>query len=145
MTVQWSQFNNVGAAIPGDIVVGLRGGANVQFTADSLGNLPWNKISSAQNLLIEYGYFMTNSSPVSYLLPSIATIGQIIQIVNLGTSTVTISQSASQQVFIGSVGTTSGTGGSLLSSNFGDSITLVCSTINNQFISLSTQGNWTIT
>ena len=63
MATKFSQFNSGGAvAQSGDIVVGLRGGVNTQFNAQTLAILPWTILTTGQPLVINNGYFMANAA-----------------------------------------------------------------------------------
>src|SRR5271157_3774297 len=103
MFTKFSQFNNGGNIIPGDQVVGLRGGLNTIFTGPSLPNIAWNIIVAAQPLAEDNGYFINNVVPTIYTLPTVAAFGSIIQIANINASTFTIGQNAGQQIKFGNL------------------------------------------
>jgi len=147
MSTKFSQFNPVTTvAESGDTVVGLRNGANTIFNAQAFAALPWTTLTSGQVLVINNGYFLANSANAIYTLPTVAAAGQILQIINLSNYTVTIAQNAGQKIQFGNIASTLGTGGSIASSNIGDSLTLVCSVANNNFTLLGApQGNWAVT
>lgn len=146
MATKFSQFNSGGdVAEYGDIVVGLRGGVNTQFNAQALAILPWSTLTSGQPLVVNNGYFMANTANANYTLPSVCSAGQILQIINNSVFSVTIAQNAGQQIWFGNIATTVGVLGSIVSDNKGDSITLICSAANSQFMLLGApQGNWVI-
>lgn len=147
MATKFSQFNAGGnVAQYGDVVVGLRGGINTQFNAQAFAALPWTTLVTGQTLIINNGYFMANSANAIYTLPTIAALGQILQIINNSNYTITLAQNANQKIQFGNVATTLGVTGSIASNNIGDSITLICSVSNNNFMLLGApQGNWAIT
>jgi hypothetical protein len=146
MFTKFSQFNNGGFIIPGDEIVGLRGGINTVFNAPTLQGVSWNTIIAAQSLVPQNGYFIVNIVPTVYTLPAVIPFGSIIQIANRGTSTFTIAQNAGQQIQFGDLTTTIGVGGSIASNDTGDSLTLVCNVANTTFELLGgPQGIWTVT
>lgn len=147
MSTKFSQFNPVTTvAESGDTVVGLRNGANTIFNAQAFAALPWATLAVGQVLVINNGYFLANTANAIYTLPTVAVVGQVLQIINLSTFTVTIAQNAGQQIQFGNIASTLGAGGSVASSNIGDSLTLVCSVANNNFTLLGApQGNWVVT
>ena len=147
MPTKFSDFNDGGAVSQiGDTVVGLRGGANTIFNAQAFAALPWTTVTAGQVLVINNGYFFANSGNAVYTLPAVAALGQILQFINLSNHNITIAQNAGQQIQFGNIATTIGIGGSILSANIGDAITLVCSVANNNFTLLGApQGNWVVT
>lgn len=146
MATKFSQFNTGGAvAQSGDIVVGLRGGVNTQFSAQTLAILPWSTLIVGQPLVVNNGYFMENAADAIYTLPATCAVGQILQIINNSSFSVTIAQNAGQQIHFGNISTTVGVLGSIVSENIGDSITLICSAANSKFMLLGApQGNWVV-
>lgn len=145
MSTKFSQFNAGGAIVAGDVIVGLRAGVNTQFNAPALPVLPWSVIVVSQPLLINEGYFILNNIPQNFLLPVAANFGEILQIVNFSGVAFTITQSAHQQIQFGAQATTLGIGGSIQSTNIGDSLTLICNVPNTNFVLLGAPtGNWNI-
>lgn len=146
MPTKFSQFNNVGAAQAGDLLAGLRAGMDVLINASTIQNTAWITISTAQILTPNTGFFLNNTVPTIYTLPTVFPFGQVISLENVGISTVTIAQNAGQQIRIGTALTTVGVGGSIESINPGDAITLVCYVANTSFINFDApQGHWTVT
>lgn len=146
MITHFSQFNQGGAVVAGDQLVGLRAGINTIFSAPSLPEEAWTNINVAQQLFINNGYEFTNPIPATFNLPLVAAYGQILQLVSYTAQICTISQAAGQQIQAGNVATTLGIGGSIATSNIGDSITLLCIVPNLTFIVLGApQGIWTVT
>jgi hypothetical protein len=83
------------------------------------------------------------ASLVTFTLPTTAAIGDSLEINGKGSGGWTIAQASGQQIHFGNVVTTSGTGGSLSSSNQYDCIRLRCITANTTFIAVSSIGNIT--
>jgi hypothetical protein len=104
-----------------------------------------NQASSSATLAANTRYTCNNgASLITYTLPSTATIGDTYIIVGGSSGGWKIAQNASQQIHLGSSATTSGTGGSLASSNQYDCLTVTCNTTNNGFTAYSAQGNITV-
>lgn len=146
MFTKFSQFNNGGGILPGDLLTGLRGGINTVFNAPTLPIFNWQIITAPQVLEPENGYMMFIAAPTIFTLPAICGFGSIIQIMNLGPSTFTIAQNAGQQIGFGDLTTTVGIGGSIACTADGDGLTLICTVTNVAFQLLGgPQGNWVIT
>lgn len=145
MSTKFSQFTGPSALQAGDVVVGLRGGVNSQFLASSIAVTPYVSTAISLNMTPNTGYVATNAVPITLTLPAIVAFGSVFEIINAGTSTVTIGQLAGQQIKIGGVGSTIGIGGSV-SCTAGGSIILICITANTTFQNLGGPQNvWTIT
>jgi hypothetical protein len=77
-------------------------------------------------------------------LPAVSTVGQVIELTLDGATSFTVTQGAGQQIREGNVATTAGVGGSIASTQQGDSLRMVCSVANLKWIILSSMGNITI-
>lgn len=119
---------------------------NITISATGLVGIGWNNVSgTTQSMNADNGYVVSNSSLVTLTLPATAAFGTLIYIQGTGTGLFTIAQNTGQQIAVGSHKTTSGTGGSVTSTNQYDSICLLCVTANTLWTSLTgTQGNFTI-
>lgn len=91
-------------------------------------------------------YMPTNTSGgiTTFTLPASPTIGNFYGIVGAGTQGWKIAQNAGQQISVGGVTTTAGTGGSITSNNAADGIYVYCQT-STLFIGEPSQGQVTIT
>lgn len=107
--------------------------------------ITWSVISANQTLVVNHGYICVSpGGALSLALPAVSSIGNIIEITLDGATSFTITQGAGQQIRVGNVSTTSGVGGTLGSTQQGDSIRMVCQTANLKWNVLSTMGNPTI-
>lgn len=106
--------------------------------------ITWNTISASQTLDVQNGYFCTGGGALSLLLPPVSALGDIIEVVLDGSASFTITQGAGQSIRIGNVSTTAGVGGSLASTQQGDSLKLVCQTANLKWNVVSSIGNPTV-
>jgi hypothetical protein len=83
--------------------------------------------NSSYTLAAENGYVTDRGGGVTYTLPASGTLGDTIKIVGkLGI--MTIAQNANQQIVVGSASSTVGVTGSVVATNVGDSIELICIT-----------------
>jgi len=106
--------------------------------------LGWNTITSNQSMVPSTGYFTNGSSQITLTLPTPFVVGQTFFVQNISSFGVKIAQNSGQSIIVGPNTTTSGTGGSLQSSNIGDAITLIaCSTT--QLAAQVGQGSWLVT
>lgn len=94
------------------------------------GAISWNEVTgNSVTMSAQNGYVINYSGTVTCTLPATAAFGTVINIVgNQGGWT--IAQGSSQYINIGNAHTTTGSGGSLSSTNAFDSVSLICTTSN---------------
>lgn len=103
------------------------GAHSVTINASGMASITWTDVTGiSQTMAANAGYVADNSSLVTLTLPTTAAFGTIIYVQGLGSGGWTIAQNSGQNVQVGSVSTTVGTGGSISSANRYDSIALVC-------------------
>lgn len=143
--IKWSAFPNGGALIAGDIIVGLRAGANFQFTAPIFGSDIVNVVTPTQAMVANTIYVANDpTSLVTFTLPLTAAFGTIIQVVGNSVDGWTIAQNAGQSINMGNKTTTVGVGGSTSSTNQYDQITFFCVVANTTWNVTGAVGNLTI-
>lgn len=142
---------DVGSATPILNTINILGGGGITTTAFSnvitiTPSTPvslWMEVTSADNPVqteVGNGYIAKGASPVNFVLPPAADIGDTIYI--QGYSNLwTIEQNAAQSLILGIVQTTPGVGHGFSATTISDSTTLVCVTQNLEFKLNSTQGN----
>jgi len=95
--------------------------------ASSAGLTPVDQTTATATIVAGTIYINDRSGGVTYTLPASANLGYTFSIVGkLGPWT--IAQNANQQILMGSLSSTVGTGGSLSSTSNTDSVDLVCTT-----------------
>lgn len=102
--------------------------------------------ANVMGLVANNGY-ITNSTDtlvVAYTLPAVIAVGTVIEIIGQSNGGWTLAQNAGQTVHIDNVSTTVGVGGSLATTARYESIKLVCTVANNEFVASSVVGNLTI-
>jgi hypothetical protein len=142
---------NSGTAVPiantldilGAGAVTTSGATNV-VTITVSGLTTWMTINSSQTLAIDTGYICNGGATLSLLLPPVSKLGDMIEITLDGSAGFTITQGAGQSIRIGNSSTTAGVGGSLSSTQQGDTVRLVCQTANLKWNCLSSMGNPTV-
>jgi len=96
-------------------------------------------------LLPNKGFISTAATDQNFPLPAIADVGTIYELTQSGAGLVTITQGVGQSIRFGNSVSTTGAGGSISSSNQGDSIKLVCTTVDTEFqVVTGSIGNWLI-
>lgn len=107
----------------------VSGGASATYID---GVTAWTNVTgTSQALAINQGYQANNAGLCTLTLPATAALGTVIKIRGYGAGGWLIAQNASQQIILGAKGaTTSGTGGSVSSTNRYDQITLFCAVAN---------------
>ena len=117
---------------------------NIDLSVASGGGLTWSNISASQTLAVANGYFCSSGGALSLALPATSAVGKIIEVVLIGSTSFTITQSAGQQIIIGNRQSTAGARGSIASTQQGDAIKLVCQTANLTWVATSSMGNLTV-
>lgn len=149
-TIQIQRSQSVGVSTIG--ANGVSHFNSSQFSVDTNGfvslvaaGFTWIDVTTAtQTLAVQTGY-VTDHVNVTYTLPATATFGQEIRIVGkLGITT--ISQNAGQQILMGSASSTAGVTGSVVGTNVGDCIDLICITAGASTVwrAANWVGNWTV-
>lgn len=141
--IPFDQFIVGGNLQATDIVVGLRGGLNTQFSAASA-IFAWTPIAVNTVLVGNNGYYTTGGGVLLLTLPATCPAGDVIRIAGFESTGWKLVQNSGQQVTLGDLITTSGALGYLQSTNAGDCIELLCVTANVNFVVLSSMGNITI-
>ena len=116
------------------------GSITISSTA-STGN--WVNQTSSITMTADTSYFANSGSLVTLTLPAVCAQGTEFTVAGLGAGGWKVAQAAGQFINFGNVVTTTGTGGSLESSNQYDVVYLVCTVANTQFSVLSSVGNLT--
>lgn len=128
----------------GQVLTGVTG-ADPVWASPASTIYPWTVVTgTTQSLAINNGYIANNAGLVTMTLPSTAAVGSTIRVTGMNNATGwKVAQNASQQIFISTVNTTSGTGGSLASSATRDSITLLCIVADTTWNAIEVVGNIT--
>lgn len=93
-------------------------------------------------MVVNTGYIMNDGATlITATLPATAVVGSTIRIAGNASGLWTIAQNAGQTIHFGSVNTTTGVTGSLSSSSTYDTIELLCTVANTDFVVLSSVGN----
>lgn len=129
----------------------ITGGAGITVTngpgtitiSSSAGGSTWQTIGASQALAVNNGYICNAGGALSLSLPATASVGQIVEVTLDGSTSFTITQAAGQSIRFGNVVTTTGVGGSLVSTARGDTVRLVCSVANLNWNVVSSVGNLT--
>ena len=156
---------SVGPLADGEILIGSTGnnpvpatltqGSNITITpapgsitisaTTPPGITAWSKISADQPAVVGQGYFCDKAGLLSLSLPATAAIGDVIEVANINTALgITITQGANQVIYNGIASTTPGIAGSISSSALGDTLKLVCRTVDLEWQVVSVIGNWII-
>lgn len=113
---------------PGISISNAAGAITISGTGSGIG---WTEVTgTTQSMVADNGYVANNGALVVFTLPTTAAFGTVINLVGKGAGGWRIDQNASQNIQVGSVSSTVGTGGSIASSNRYDSIELLCTTAN---------------
>jgi hypothetical protein len=109
------------------------------------GGLPWTDVTgTTQAMAVHNGYVADNAGLVTLTLPATAAFGSVIAVAGKGSGGWKIAQNASQSIHCGTGTTTTGTGGSISSTNANDCIFILCTTADTTFTMLHSVGNLTL-
>ena len=160
-----SNFNFIGPLTNGQIAIGSTGadpvpanliaGTNITITnaagavtisASGPGGFSWNNVTgTSQAMVSNNGYVANNAGLVTLTLPATSAFGDEIAVLGQGAGGWKIAQNVLQNIHLGSSVTTTGTGGSLASTNAFDSIYLICTVANTTWtVEGGPQGNITV-
>jgi hypothetical protein len=92
---------------------------------------------------VNKGYITNRGGGITYTLPTTAAVGSIIRICSIA-GLWTIAQNAGESIVFGAFTTTVGAGGSLVATNVGDTIEIVCTVADTTWAVLSSIGNITV-
>lgn len=99
---------------------------------------------TTQSMSTNVGYISDNASLVTITLPTTAAQGTVQRVCGNGAGGWKVAQNASQSIKIGTFTTTTGTGGSLASTNQYDNLELLCVVANTTWVATSGWGNITV-
>ena len=107
--------------------------------------MTWSRITASQTLVVNNGYFCVSpGGALALLLPATSNVGDEIEIALKGATSFTVTQGAGQSIEIANSITTVGVGGSLASTQQGDTLRLVCLVQNLTWQVMSSMGNLTV-
>ena len=128
----------------GSGIVITNGSGSISIATTGTPPTIWTTISASQTLAVNHGYICVSpGGALSLALPATSAVGDLIEVTLDGATSFTITQGAGQSIRIGNGSTTVGAGGSLASTQQGDTIRMVCSVVNLKWNILSEMGNLT--
>lgn len=135
----------VAATLTAGAGTSITNGAGSITIASTASSDNWQAISASQALVANNAYLcIAPGGALSLSLPATAAQFTQIEVALNGATSFTITQGAGQQIRFGNVTTTLGAGGSLASSAQGDTVKLLCTVANNEWMVVSAVGNLTV-
>lgn len=132
------------ATITAGAGISVTNGAGTITVAATTTGTTWNDTTgTSATLAASNSYVADNAGLVTYTLPATAAFGDEYEITAKAAGGWTVAQNALQSIVFGTISTTVGVGGSLSSTQTGDTIRLVCITANTTWQVLSSIGNIT--
>lgn len=119
-------------------------GAGAEPTWQAAAGLGWSvEAGAAVAAAVNSGYIANRAGGVTFTIPTTAAVGSIIRICSIQ-GLWTIAQNAAESIVFGAFATTVGVGGSLVATNVGDTIEIVCTVADTTWAVLSSIGNITV-
>lgn len=113
--------------------------------ANSQSSLTYSEVTgTTQAIAVNNAYILNNASAVTATLPGTAALGSVVRVIGKGAGGWVLAQPASVLIKFGDQNTTTGTGGSLASTNTFDCVEMVCTVANTTWTVMSAQGNITV-
>lgn len=140
-----------GAPLAGTLTAGF--GINISngtnsITISSTGIMPTVTVTgTTQTLSVNTKYLAANATGVTFTLPATSAVGDEILIMAKGPLPLgswTIAQLTGQTIYYGNQTTTTGTGGSISTTQARDTLRLMCVTANTEWQVMSSQGNMNV-
>lgn len=120
--------------------IGINGSNKLHVIGSIIIN--WNVVSTNQVGASNNGYvFVAPGGALTISLPAVSSVGDEFIVTLDGATSFQITQGAGQQIRLGNLATTAGVGGSITSTQQGDTLTMVCSVANLRWNVLSSMGN----
>ena len=141
---------NSGGAVPplvgnltivGSGSITVTGSPGTNTLTISGGGTVWGVIGASQTLTVNHGFICTAGAAISLLLPPVSAVGDVVEVTLDGSASFVITQGAGQQVRVGNLATIAGVGGTITSTQQGDTIKMVCSVANLKWNCVSIIGN----
>lgn len=131
----------------GGSIVFTPGANSLNLEASMASVFQWTEITTTPGptqMAVNNGYIANAAGTVGLTLPATASVGDVIKVTQKGAGLADIQQNAGQTIHFGGSSSTTGAGGTVTSTSQYDSIELVCTTTDTDFIVQSSIGNWTI-
>ena len=154
-TVVKSVGSDSGSATPSShtfSIVGTGGistsgsGANITIDGSGIsGGISWTEVTgTSQNMVADNYYWANNASQVTMALPTTAAKNTVLRVAGYGAGGWTITQSSGQIIHYLSQDTTTGATGSITSTQRYNSIELLCTVADTEWVVLQVTGNLTV-
>ena len=135
----------VAATLTAGTGIAITNAAGSITIASTGGGVTWTDVTgTSQALAVNNGYIADNAALVTLTLPTTAAQGTLISICGNGAGGWKVAQNASQNIKIGNQTTTTGTGGSLASTNQYDQVDILCTVANTTWVVRNAMGNITV-
>jgi hypothetical protein len=145
---------DIGSAVPiantlnvvGGAGISVSGSGNTLTITSSASGFAWVEVTSVLNpitLVHATGYIAKGATPVNFVLPAAANVGDTFWIKGYG-NLWTLSQNAMQKISIGFISTSIGVFGGMSATQIKDGIEFICVTANTEFEVLICIGNPTV-
>src|SRR6185369_3874936 len=137
--------DNINIVGSGPVTVSGNALTNTLTIGSTFPFLTWFVITGNQMAITQEGYFTNGGARVQVLLPNTSSVGDTFVVSTINSNGWRVTQGAGQTIHFGNQNTTTGATGYLESTMTGDSITLVCSVANLDWVApIGSIGNITV-
>ena len=119
-------------------------GAGSTLTITGSAALTWNTAVVNTATVVNNGYVVGAGGTLQFTLPAVAVVGDTVRVLGSDAAGWAVVQNAGQSIHLDSVSTSVGVGGSLASTQRYQTVELICTIANTDWVVASGQGNFTI-
>lgn len=118
-------------------------GSTLTITGTS-GAFTWNTAVVNTSMVVNNGYVVGAGGGLQFLLPAVAAVGDTVRVLGSTSPGWLITQNAGQSIHLDSISTSVGAGGAIGSTQAANTIELICTIANTDWVVASGQGNFLI-
>ena len=128
----------------GQVLTMNSGATAPQWSNPTAGGISWSAVTTDTTMAIDTGSLANKGTLLTLTLPATSAVGKTVRVAGMNAGLWKIAQGANQYIKFGNLSTTTGTGGSLSSTQAYDAVELVCIEADKGWVVVSSIGNITI-
>jgi len=128
----------------GQVLTMNSGATAPQWSNPTAGGISWSAVTTDTTMAIDTGSLANKGTLLTLTLPATSAVGKTVRVAGMNTGLWKIAQASNQYIKFGNLSTTTGTGGSLSSTQAYDAVELVCIEADKGWVVVSSIGNITV-